>query len=145
MGQSLFVIDQTEHKLQVVSDYVMSTSKNAYHVALAPVEQAQAQLAIAQTNLNYCTVTSPITGIIKENGFKIGEVADLTDLLCTLSDNSEIQAWFPYTESQLLDMLSRYGLKPSSEGLKDIDGKTAVEEWPGVSARGGGDGNWRYR
>ena len=161
-GQTLFVIGQTEHKLQVqnaqanlaaakaqmettklqyetnqklaekkiVSDYVMSTSKNAYHVALAAVEQAQAQLAIAQTNLNYCTVTSPITGIIKENGFKIGEVADLTDLLCTLSDNSEIQAWFPYTESQLLDMLSRYGLKPSSEGLKDIDGKTAGAKLP---------------
>ena len=91
-GQTLFVIDQTEHKLQVqnaqanlaaakaqmettklqyetnqklaakriVSEYVMSTSMNAYHVAQAAVQQAQAQLAMAQTNLSYCTVKSPI-------------------------------------------------------------------------------------
>ena len=161
-GQTLFVIDQTEHKLKVqnaqanlaaakaqmettklqyetnqklaekkiVSEYVMSTSMNAYHVAQAAVQQAQAQLAMAQTNLSYCTVKSPITGIIKENGFKLGEMADLTDMLCSLSDNSEIQAWFPYTESQLLDLLDRYGLKPSSEGLKDIDGKTVGAKLP---------------
>ena len=161
-GQTLFVIDQTEHKLRVqnaranlaaakaqmetvrlqyesnqrlaakhiVSDYVISTSKNAYEVELAAVEQAESQLAIAQTNLSYCTVTSPITGIIKENGFKRGEVADLTDQLCSISDNSEIQAWFSYTESQLLDLLVRYDLKPTSEGLKDINGKTAGAKLP---------------
>ena len=161
-GQTLFVIDQTEHKLKVqnaqanlsaakaqmettrlryetnrklaeknvVSEYVISTSRNAYHVAQASVQQAEAQLAMEQTNLGYCTVTSPINGIIKENGFKIGEVAELTDLLCTISDNTEIQAWFSYTESQLLDLLDRYDLKPSSEGLKDIDGKTAGARLP---------------
>lgn len=161
-GQTLFVIDQTEHKLRVqnaranlaaakaqmettrlqyetnrklaekkiVSDYVMSTSMNAYHVAQAAVQQAQAQLEIAQTNLGYCTVTSPISGIIKENGFKLGEVADLPDMLCSISDNSCVQAWFSYTESQLLDLLDRYGLKPSSEGLKDIDGKMVGARLP---------------
>ena len=75
---------ETNQKLaakKIVSDYVMSTSMNAYHVAQAAVQQAQAQLSIAQTNLGYCTVTSPITGIIKENGFKIGEVASLSDIL----------------------------------------------------------------
>ena len=161
-GQTLFVIDQTEHKLQVqnaqanlaaakaqmettklqyetnqklgekkiVSDYVISTSMNAYHVAQAAVQQAQAQLSIAQTNLGYCTVRSPITGIIKENGYKMGELADPAELLCTVSDNSEIQAWFSYTESQLLELLDQYGLKPSSEGLQDIDGETASAKLP---------------
>ena len=141
-GQVLFVIDQTEAKLQVqnaqanlaaaraqmettklryesnkqlaskkiVSQYVMSTSLNAYHVAQAAVEQAQAQLSIAKTNLSYCTVTSPITGMIKENGFKIGEIADMSKMLCTVSDNSYIQAWFSYTESQLLELMEQYNL-----------------------------------
>ena len=161
-GQPLFVIDQTEHKLNVqnaqanlaaakaqmettklqyesnqklaakkiISDYVLSSSMNAYHVAQASVQQAQAQLAMAQTTLGYCTVRSPITGIIKENGFKIGEVAALSDHLCTVSDDSEIQAWFSYTESQLLELLDQYGLKPSSEGLKDIDGKSVSAKLP---------------
>ena len=163
-GQALFVIDQTEHKLNVqnaqanlaaakaqmettklqyeqnqklaekriVSDYVLSTSMNAYHVAQASVQQAQAQLAMAQTTLGYCTVRSPITGIIKDNGFKIGEIADLSDHLCTVSDDSEIQAWFSYTESQLLELLDQYNLKPSSEGLKDIDGKTVSAKLPSL-------------
>ena len=161
-GQTLFLIDQTEHKLQVqnakanlasakaqmettklryesnkrlaekriVSDYVMATSLNAYQAAEAAVEQARAQLAMAQTNLGYCTVSSPITGIIKENGYKIGEIADLKNQLCTVSDNSQIQAWFSYTEEQLLELLDRYDLKPSAEGLKGIDGKEVGEKLP---------------
>ena len=114
----------------IISEYVLSSSMNAYHVAQAAVQQAQAQLAMARTTLGYCTVRSPITGIIKENGFKIGEVANLSDLLCTVSDDSEIQAWFSYTESQLLELLEDYNLKPSSEGLKDIDGKSLGAKLP---------------
>ena len=48
---------------KIVSDYVLSTSANAYHEAQAAVQQAQAQLDIARTNLSYCTITSPITGL----------------------------------------------------------------------------------
>ncbi len=161
-GQTLFVIDQTEAKLQVqnaqanlaaaraqmettrlryesnkqlaskkiVSQYVMSTSLNAYHVARAAVEQAQAQLAIAKTNLGYCTVTSPITGMIKENGFKLGEIADMSKMLCSVSDNSYIQAWFSYTESELLELLNRYDLKPSAKGLIGKDGQAVSTKLP---------------
>ena len=161
-GQVLFVIDQTEAKLQVqnaqanlaaaraqmettklryesnkqlaskkiVSQYVMSTSLNAYHVAQAAVEQAQAQLSIAKTNLSYCTVTSPITGMIKENGFKIGEIADMSKMLCTVSDNSYVQAWFSYTESQLLELMEQYNLKATADGLRDVEGKPIGEKLP---------------
>lgn len=161
-GQVLFVIDQTEAKLQVqnaqanlasaraqmettrlryesnkqlaskkiVSQYVMSTSLNAYHVAQAAVEQAQAQLAIAKTNLGYCTVTSPITGMIKENGYKIGEIADMREMLCTVSDNSYIQAWFSYTESQLLELMEQYNLKATADGLRDVEGRPIGEKLP---------------
>lgn len=161
-GQVLFVIDQTEAKLQVqnaqanlaaaraqmettkleyesrkklaskniVSDYVLSTSRNAYQVAQSVVSQAEAQLSIAKTNLSYCTVTSPITGMIKENGFKIGELADLSQMLCSVSDNSQIQAWFSYTESQLLELMEQYNLKATADGLKDVEGRPIGEKLP---------------
>ena len=124
---------ETTEKLatkKIVSDYVLSTSANAYHEAQAAVQQAQAQLDIARTNLSYCTITSPITGVIKENGYKIGEMADPKDLLCSVSDNSTIQAWFSYTESQLLDLVEQYGLKLSADGLKDKEGRMAGAKLP---------------
>lgn len=115
---------------KVVSDYVLSTSLNAYHVAQAAVQQAEASLAIARTNLSYCTVTSPITGMIKENGYKIGELADMSEMLCTVSDNSQVQAWFSYTESQLLELMDQYDLKATAKGLEDVDGKPIGEKLP---------------
>ena len=161
-GQPLFVIDQTEHKLNVmnaeanlaaakaqmetskmqyesnkhlaekkiVSENVLTTAHNVYQASLASVQQAEAQLAIAKTNLSYCTVTAPINGMIKENGFKIGEVADLTNMLCLVSDDSQIQAWFSYTESQLLELIDRYDLVTTSEGLKGRNGQKVGELLP---------------
>ena len=154
-GQVLFVIDETEHQLNVmnaeanlaaaraqmetskmqyesnqhlaekkiVSDKVLRTAGNVYQAAQAAVEQAKAQLAIAKTNLGYCKVTAPINGMIKENGFRMGEVAEPSDMLCTVSDDSQIQAWFSYTESQLLELIDRYNLVSTSEGMKGRDGQ----------------------
>lgn len=116
----------------IISDYVVETSLNAYHVAQAAVQEAQSQLAIAQTNLGYCHVKSPIAGTTKENGFKVGALANVTDLLCTVSDDSKVQAWFSYTESQLLEAIEKYGLRLTSEGLKDYSGKAAGDKMPPV-------------
>lgn len=116
----------------IVSDYVLSASLNEYDAAQAMVQQAQAQLAIAQTNLGYCTVKAPISGMIKENGFRKGELVDITDLLCTVSDNNQIQAWFSYTESQLLDLVAQYKLVVTADGLKSPDGRTAGKVLPKV-------------
>ena len=161
-GQVLFVIDETEHQMNVlnaeanlaaakaqmetskmqyesnqhlaekkiVSENVLKTAENVYHASQAAVQQAQAQLTIAKTNLGYCKVTAPINGMIKENGFRMGEVADLTDMLCTVSDDSQIQAWFSYTESQLLELIDRYDLISTSEGMKGRDGQKVGDLLP---------------
>ena len=119
-------------KKHIISDYVVETSLNAYHVAQAAVQEAESEVAIAQTNLSYCNVRSPIAGTTKENGFKVGALANVTDLLCTVSDDSKVQAWFSYTESQLLEAIDKYGLRMTSEGLKDHSGKTAGDRLPPV-------------
>lgn len=129
---------------KIVSDYVLSASRNAYQVSQANVQQAQAQLSIAETSLGYCTVKAPISGMIKENGFRIGELADLTDLLCTVSDNSHIQAWFSYTEKQLLDLVAQYNLVVTSEGLKGKDGQTAGKILPKVQMQLKNGETYRY-
>ena len=157
-GQVLFVIDETEHQLNVMNaeanlaaakaqmettkmqyesnqhlaekKNVLRTAENVYEAAQAAVEQAKAQLAIAKTNLGYCKVTAPINGMIKENGFRMGEVAEPSDMLCTVSDDSQIQAWFSYTESQLLELIDRYDLVSTSEGMKGRDGQKVGDLLP---------------
>ena len=109
---------------------MLRTAENVYEAAQAAVEQAKAQLAIAKTNLGYCKVTAPINGMIKENGFRMGEVAEPSDMLCTVSDDSQIQAWFSYTESQLLELIDRYDLVSTSEGMKGRDGQKVGDLLP---------------
>ena len=46
-----------------VSQKDLDDATGTYESAAAAVEQAKAQLATAQLNLSYCTITSPVTGI----------------------------------------------------------------------------------
>ena len=48
--------NQELYAKKVISDYVLKTSLNAYNAAKAAVQQAEAQLNIAKTNLGYCNV-----------------------------------------------------------------------------------------
>ena len=136
-GQTLYIIDPTEYRLnvqsaeanlsaakakmettklqyesnqelyakKVISDYVLKTSLNDYNVAKASVLQAEAQLDIARTNLGYCTVTSPLNGVIASNGFDVGDLASRGNYLCQVSDNSDIDAKFSFNETQMLQLI----------------------------------------
>ena len=96
-GQTLFIIDPTEFRLnvqsaeanlsaakakmettklqyesnqelyakKVISDYVLKTSLNEYNSAKASVQQAEAQLNIAKTNLGMTKVTKKINSVKK--------------------------------------------------------------------------------
>ena len=154
-GQTLFIIDPTEFRLnvqsaeanlsaaraqmettklqyesnqelfnkKVISDYVLKTSYNSYNSAKASVLQAEAQLNIARTNLGYCTVTSPLTGVVDGNGFSVGDLASRGNYLCEVSDNSDMDAKFSLTESQLLELIQHFKLKVTSKGMAGPDGQ----------------------
>ena len=63
------------YEKQIVSNYMLESSLNTYKQAQASVSQAQASVTQAKTsvnrarvNLGFCTVTSPVSGIIGEIG-----------------------------------------------------------------------------
>lgn len=166
-GQTLYIIDPTEYRLnvqsaeanlsaakaqmettklqyesnkelynkKVISDYVLKTSLNSYNSAKASVLQAEAQLNIARTNLGYCTVTSPLTGVVDGNGFDVGDLANRGNYLCQVSDNSDMDAKFSFTESQLLELIKQFKLKVTSRGMEGPKGQFIGDAMPALKLK----------
>lgn len=166
-GQTLYVIDPTEFRLnvqsaeanlsaakakmettklqyesnqelyakKVISDYVLKTSLNEYNVAKASVMQAEAQLNIARTNLGYCTVTSPLNGVIASNGFDVGDLASRGSYLCEVSDNSDVDAKFSFNETQLLQLIKQFHLRVTGRGMEGPKGQLIGDAMPALKLK----------
>ena len=135
-GQVLFTIDQVQYKAAVetakaalqtqelttvnnrelnkkgiVSDYQLSTSENQLAQAKASLAQAQANLTNAVRNLEYTEVTSPSDGVVGQIPYRVGSLvsASMSTPMTTVSDISEMYAYFSMTERQLLTMIREGG------------------------------------
>ncbi len=95
----------------VVSEYDLSTARNALAVAEAVLEQAKAQETDARNNLSYTEVRSPSDGVVGTLPYRVGALVNpsLTLPLTTVSDNSEMYVYFSMTENQLRSLLRQYG------------------------------------
>lgn len=121
---------------KVISDYVLKTSLNDYNSAKASVQQAEAQLNIARTNLGYCTVTAPFEGYIStNNSYGVGDMATRGNYLCTVSDHREILADFSMDETQMLHVIKEFRLKVTEKGLIDSNGKYPRDVLPAVQLK----------
>ena len=127
--------NQKLYEKKIISDYVLQTSLNAYNSAQASVSQAQAQLNIARTNLGYCTVTAPVTGYVDANNFEVGDMATRTQYLCTVSDNSLVDAYFSITETQLLSIVMEYHLATGRNGMVGPNGSRLSDVLPKVKLK----------
>jgi len=74
--------------------------------ASAAVESAKADLALAQINLTYCTIYSPISGIIGLQQVNIGNLVgkDEPTLLATISSSGSLDVDFNISEAYLLKL-----------------------------------------
>ncbi len=104
---------------KALSDQDYDTSKNAWETAKAAVpggeaaleaaekavEVAKAQLQTARINLNYCTITSPVKGVIIDRRVNIGQtvVASLSapSLFLLAKDLTRIQVWASVNEADI--------------------------------------------
>lgn len=82
----------------------------------AKLEEAKAGLAIAQLNLSFAEVRAPFDGVINRIPFKTGSLVSEGDLLTTISNNSEIFAYFNVSEREFLDVIQ----KDSLGKMKDV-------------------------
>lgn len=99
-------------------DYIQAQSN--YQAALASLQDAKAQLNIAQTNLNYCYIKAPFDGRVSRNlvdkaNFVGGSVQPVT--LATMYKDKALYAYFnmAYAEFQNLPPV-----KPKDKDTNDI-------------------------
>lgn len=107
---------------KIVSSYMLENSLNAYKQAQAAVgqakaavSQAQATVSHAKVNLGFCTITSPVAGVIGEIPVFAGDQVTPMTQLTVVSGNRMMEAEFSISESiieaQMSDSAYKHGDK----------------------------------
>lgn len=109
----------------IISENTWQVSANQLRQAEAQLAQAQAALTNAKKNLSYTVVTAPSDGVVGTIPSREGSLASPSSMtpLTTISDNSEMYAYFSLTEKDLLDM--------TDNGTTSLD--AAIKKMPEVT------------
>ena len=117
---------------KIVSNYTLESSLNNYKQAQAAVSQARAAVAQAQSsvstarvNLGYCTITSPVSGVIGEIPVRTGDQVSPATQLTIVSGNTTMYAEFSVTEAIVEGMVK--------EGMKGSDVEKYIDSLPEVT------------
>ena len=77
-------------------------SQTELGLSTAKLNEAKAELGIAETNLSFTKITAPFSGIVDRLKFKVGSLVDEGTLLTSLSNNKDIYAYFNVSELEYL-------------------------------------------
>ncbi len=105
----------------IISENAWQTSNNQLEQAKAQLKLAEATLTSAKKNLSYTKVVAPSDGVVGTIPNREGSLASPSSAqpLTTLSDNSQVYAYFSLTEKDLLDMTAN-GKQSLNEALKSM-------------------------
>jgi membrane fusion protein (multidrug efflux system) len=78
-------------------------SKNELAMAMAKLDQAKAGVALAKLHLSFTDIRAPFDGTIDRIPKKLGSLIDEGELLTSLSDNSQVFAYFNVSEPEYLN------------------------------------------
>lgn len=92
-------------------------AKNELAMAQAKLDQAKAETALAKLHLSFTEIRAPFDGTIDRIPLKLGSLVDEGELLTSLSDNSQMFAYFNVSEPEYLD----YQTNVSNRGSNKID------------------------
>ena len=95
----------------IISEYEYQLALNQLSTAKAQLANAQAALTSARKNLSYTVVTAPVSGYVGSIPGREGTLASpsMAQPLTTVSDNSEVYAYFSLTEKDILELTEGKG------------------------------------
>ncbi len=88
----------------IISETEWQLAANQLAQAKASLAQAQAALVTAKKNLAYTNVTAPSDGVVGTIPSREGSLATPSSALTTVSDNSQVYAYFSLGEKDLLEL-----------------------------------------
>lgn len=111
----------------IISEYENQVAKNQLAQAEAQLRTAEAAVVNARKNLSYTVVTAPSDGFVGVIPNREGSLASpsMAQPLTTVSDNSDVYAYFSINEKDLLEM--------TDNGSKSLS--QAIAEMPAVQLR----------
>lgn len=93
----------------IISDYLLQKSLNDLQSAEAQVAQANAAVRDAELRLDYCTIKSPVEGLVGNIIPHIGDIIAEGTMLTRIAGVNEMEASFSITESQIHALVSELG------------------------------------
>lgn len=78
-------------------------SRNEQAMAQAKLDQAKAEVSLAKLHLSFTEIRAPFSGTIDRIPKKLGSLIDEGELLTSLSDNSQMFAYFNVSEPEYID------------------------------------------
>ncbi|WP_153819063.1 efflux RND transporter periplasmic adaptor subunit [Polyangium spumosum] len=90
----------------------------------AKVEEARAGAGRAAVELGYATVKAPFDGFVNRIPRKVGSAVAEDELLTTITDTSDVYAYFRVSEREYLEYSAASAERPKEVTLKLADGST---------------------
>ncbi|MEO6053370.1 MAG: efflux RND transporter periplasmic adaptor subunit [Chthoniobacterales bacterium] len=105
LAQSTLARQTQLYKTKVISQQEFDTSTQSAQADIAASAAAQANVEAAQLNVNYCTITAPLDGIVGKAMAQIGDLVGSGDnsVLTTMSQVNPTRVYFPISEQEYLD------------------------------------------
>jgi len=113
----------------IISNVQLQTAQANLAQAQAQLKQAQASKSQAvanykgvEANIEYSVIRAPISGVIGKLPLKVGSLVGPTDqsALTTISDTSEIYAYFSMNEKEYFNFLEKSPGSSMSEKIKNL-------------------------
>lgn len=105
----------------IISEYEWQMADNQLRQARAQLATAEAALVTAKKNLAYTTVTAPSDGVVGSIPNREGSLASPSSAqpLTTVSDNSQVYAYFSLTEKDVLNLVGN-GERSLAEAIRNL-------------------------
>lgn len=96
---------------------ISSVQIEAYENTLTAAEAALKQ---AKATLNWVMVTSPVDGVVGTISYRLGSLVDNSSVLTTVSNTTNVIAYFSMNEKELYEFLEDLEGKTKDEKIKNI-------------------------
>ncbi len=90
----------------------------------AKVEEARAGAGRAAVELGYATIKAPFDGVVNRIPRKVGSAVAEDELLTTITDTSDVYAYFRVSEREYLEYSAASAERPKEVALELADGST---------------------